>query len=146
MISTEIGPTGPDGKPLASNDGTSFKVDDRAAGVMKADLMATATVPAANPDEVDAPVAGGEDMLMRAFENANAEKSSELSWTARFKFYPSTVSARFGNWLSYDDASQAFVAREDTLLSVVQVANAEGGIRTIIRASSADDLSRACAD
>jgi hypothetical protein len=126
----------------ASMPGDAFRVDDRAASMMKADLLATATVPTM-PAAVQ-PQVSGEDQLMKAFEHSNAENSSERSWSARFRELLNSASARFGSWLSYqDDQSEPLVPSDGALLTVAQTPRiGDQGSITYVRAANSDDLSK----
>jgi hypothetical protein len=127
-------------EPVAENRPAdkTFRVDEQAAELMKSDLIATASVP-------DIPVShdAAEDQLIRAFEDSAAGNGAERSLTARFKSFVSSMAARFGSWLSYEDHANSYNIREDALLSIVQKpAAGETGTVTTIRAATPEDLAK----
>lgn len=116
-----------------------FPVDDRAAGIMKADLTSTASIITKAHTQSDE----GGDQLIQAFENSNAESDAELSWSARVKSILASATDQFRSWLNYDDEKPTQISPANMLVMITQTDRAkDGGILTEIRAASPEDLSK----
>jgi hypothetical protein len=116
-----------------------FPIDDRAAGVMKADLQSTAAI----VSDAHAQSDDGSDQLIQAFENSNADNDAGRSWTARLKSLLASMTGQFGSWLKYEDAKPTQISAANTLLTITQTARSgDEGTLTEIRAASPDDLSK----
>jgi len=82
-----------------------------------------------------------DNQLMAAFQAASVDKTTDLSLSARAKALAHSLGARFGSWLNYEDAKPVSISPNNTLLTVAQMANANGaGAITEIRANSTEDL------
>jgi hypothetical protein len=125
--------------PATNEVAGRFPVDDRAAGIMKADLASTAAIVSDARAQSD----DGSDQLIQAFENSNAGSDAERSWSARLKSLLASMTGQFGSWLKYEDAKPMQISAANALLTITQTArDNDKGTVTEIRAASPDDLSK----
>jgi hypothetical protein len=139
VVSSNASAAGDLSLPSMNEAAARFPVNDRAAGIMKADPVSTAAI----VSDAHAQSDDGGDQLIQAFENSNAGSDAERSWTARLRSLLASMTGQFGSWLKYEDAKPVQISAANALLMITQTARSGAdGTVTEIRAASPDDLSK----